>query len=104
MLEADQIIASAMAFNPVAIRVGFSGGRDSLAVTHWMMTNVLGCEVFHCNTGIGIERTRQYVRDTCKAMGWPLHEIRAIEECAQVVENCYAVDCAEVVRALADKG
>lgn len=68
---------------PVAVRVGFSGGRDSLAVTHWIMTNVPGAEVFHCNTGIGIEATRQYVRDTCKAMGWPLHEIRAKEDCGQ---------------------
>lgn len=78
-----QIIHEASQFNPVAIRVGFSGGRDSLAVTHWMMTNVLGCEVFHCNTGIGIEKTRQYVRDTCKQFGWPLHEIRAKEDCGQ---------------------
>lgn len=72
-----------MAHGPVAIRVGFSGGRDSLAVTHWMMNNVPGCEPFHCNTGIGIERTRQFVRDTCATMGWPLHEIRAKEDCGQ---------------------
>lgn len=69
--------------SPVAIRVGFSGGRDSLAITHWMMNNVAGCEVFHCNTGIGIEKTREYVRDTCKLFGWPLHEIRAKEDCGQ---------------------
>jgi 3'-phosphoadenosine 5'-phosphosulfate sulfotransferase (PAPS reductase)/FAD synthetase len=78
-----EIITEAMTHKPVAIRVGFSGGRDSLAITHWMMANVPGCEVFHCNTGIGIERTRQFVRDTCKAMGWPLHEIRAKEDCGQ---------------------
>ena len=69
--------------NPVAIRVGFSGGRDSLAITHWMMTNVPGTEVFHCNTGIGIEKTREFVRETCKQYGWPLHEIRAKEDCGQ---------------------
>lgn len=79
----SEIIAEAMEHGPVAIRVGFSGGRDSLAVTHWMMQNVPGCEPFHCNTGIGIEATRQFVRDTCKAMGWPLHEIRAKEDCGQ---------------------
>jgi len=84
MLTPREIVDKAIAeHNPVAIRVGFSGGRDSLAVTHWMMTNVPGCEVFHCNTGIGIERTRQFVRDTCKDMGWPLHEIRAKEDCGQ---------------------
>lgn len=78
-----EIIEEAMAHGPVAVRVGFSGGRDSLAVTHWMMNNVPGCEAFHCNTGIGIERTREYVRETCRAMGWPLHEIRAKEDCGQ---------------------
>lgn len=83
MRTPENIIAEAMTHNPVAIRVGFSGGRDSLAVTHWMMNNVPGCEVFHCNTGIGIEKTRQYVRDTCKQFGWPLHEIRAKEDCGK---------------------
>ncbi len=52
-----------------------------------MMENVPGCEVFHINTGIGIERTREYVRDTCKTQGWPLHEIRAKEDCGQDYDN-----------------
>ena len=77
------IVAEAMTHGPVAIRVGFSGGRDSLAVTDWMMENVPGAEPFHCNTGIGIERTREFVRDTCRDRGWPLHEIRAKEDCGQ---------------------
>lgn len=81
--RAEQIICEAMLLNPIAIRVGFSGGNDSLAVTHWMMNNVPGCEVFHCNTGIGVEATRQFVRDTCVRQGWPLHEIRAKEDCGQ---------------------
>jgi 3'-phosphoadenosine 5'-phosphosulfate sulfotransferase (PAPS reductase)/FAD synthetase len=78
-----EIIEHALSFHPVAKFVGFSGGDDSLVTTHWMMTNVPGCRVFHANTGIGIERTRQYVRDTCKSMGWPLTEIRAKEDCGQ---------------------
>lgn len=69
--------------NPVALRVGFSGGRDSLAITHWMMTHYPETQVFHCNTGIGIERTREFVRQTCKDYGWPLIEIRAKEDCGQ---------------------
>jgi 3'-phosphoadenosine 5'-phosphosulfate sulfotransferase (PAPS reductase)/FAD synthetase len=81
--EPEEIIEEAMTHGPVAIRVGFSGGRDSLAVTHWMMNNVEGCEAFHCNTGIGIEATREFVRDTCRTMGWKLHEIRAKEDCGQ---------------------
>jgi 3'-phosphoadenosine 5'-phosphosulfate sulfotransferase (PAPS reductase)/FAD synthetase len=46
-----------------------------------MMENVPGCEVFHANTGIGIEATREFVRETCRRYGWPLHEIRAKEDC-----------------------
>jgi len=83
MKTPEQIIAEAMEHEPVAVYVGFSGGKDSMAVTHWMMENVPGCEVFHCNTGIGVEATREFVRDTCHEMGWPLHEIRAKEDCGQ---------------------
>src|SRR5437660_87103 len=74
-------------YKPVAIYVGFSGGNDSRAVAHWMMNNVPGCEPFHANTGIGIERTRQSVRDTCKIYGWNLHEIRALEDCGQSYDD-----------------
>lgn len=81
---AHEIIKQAIdQYQPVAKYVGFSGGNDSRHVAHWMMENVPGCEVFHINTGIGIERTREYVRETCKQMGWPLHEIRAKEDCGQ---------------------
>jgi 3'-phosphoadenosine 5'-phosphosulfate sulfotransferase (PAPS reductase)/FAD synthetase len=66
--------------------VGFSGGRDSICVTHWMMNHVPGCQAFHANTGIGIEATREYVRKTCKDFGWPLVEIRAKEDCGQDYE------------------
>lgn len=70
-------------FQPVKIFVGFSGGFDSLVATHWAMKNVPGCEVFHANTGIGIEKTREFVRETCRANNWPLTEIRAKEDCGQ---------------------
>lgn len=83
-LTPEEIVSRAIEqYKPVSIYVGFSGGNDSRAVTHWMMNNVPGCEPFHANTGIGIERTRQYVRDVCAAEGWPLHEIRALEDCGQ---------------------
>lgn len=79
-----QVIASAIdQYAPIAIYVGFSGGNDSRAVVHWMMKNVPGCRPVHFNTGIGIEETRVYVRETSKAMGWDLIEIRAEEDCGQ---------------------
>ncbi len=70
-------------FKTSGIFVGFSGGFDSLVTTHWAMNNIEGCEVFHANTGIGIEKTREFVRETCKKNGWPLTEIRAKEDCGQ---------------------
>lgn len=42
----------------------FSGGNDSTVLAH-MMRDRVGYAV-HCNTTIGIEQTRQFVRDTCK--------------------------------------
>jgi len=80
----QEIIDEAEAQYPIVARyVGFSGGTDSLAITHWMMENVPGTVVFHANTGIGIEKTREFVRDTCRDYGWPLVEIRAKEDCGQ---------------------
>jgi 3'-phosphoadenosine 5'-phosphosulfate sulfotransferase (PAPS reductase)/FAD synthetase len=84
----DEIVSSAIEqHKPVAIYVGYSGGNDSLRVTHWAMTHVPGCRVMHINTGIGIERTRLHVRAVCKQMTWPLDELRAFEDCGQDYES-----------------
>lgn len=84
MLTPKEIIDSAVEkYKPIATYVGFSGGNDSRSVVHWMMNNVPGCRPVHFNTGIGIEATRNYVRETSKAMGWKLIEIRAKEDCGQ---------------------
>lgn len=80
----EEIINAAIsAFSPLYTFVGMSGGDDSLVTTHWMMTNVQRCNVFHANTGIGIAATREFVRRTCDREGWPLTEIRAKEDCGQ---------------------
>lgn len=82
--SAQEIVSDAIQrFHPVRIFAGFSGGNDSLALCHWMMSNVPGCELFHINTGIGIPRTRQFVHDTARHYGWPITEIRAKEDCGQ---------------------
>lgn len=52
----------------------FSGGHDSLCATHIASCLPGFSGVIHCNTGIGIEKTREYVRDTCARFGWPLLE------------------------------
>lgn len=61
--------------SPSAIYAMFSGGHDSLCSTHLASTLPGFTGVIHVNTGIGIEETRQYVRDTCERFGWPLHEV-----------------------------
>jgi 3'-phosphoadenosine 5'-phosphosulfate sulfotransferase (PAPS reductase)/FAD synthetase len=83
ILTPEEIVARALSYKPAEIFIGYSGGNDSAAVVHWMMNNVPGCKVLHINTGIGIERTRQHVRETCAAYGWELVEIRAKEDCGQ---------------------
>jgi 3'-phosphoadenosine 5'-phosphosulfate sulfotransferase (PAPS reductase)/FAD synthetase len=78
-----EVIERALAHEPVAIYALLSGGDGSLRATHWAMNNVPGCRVAHINTGIGIEATRQFVRETCAFYGWDLTEIRAKEDCGQ---------------------
>lgn len=64
---------------PAAMFALFSGGHDSLASTHVAAQHPAFTGVAHINTGIGIEETREFVRETCKAQGWPLLEYHARE-------------------------
>lgn len=50
----------------------FSGGNDSTVLAHLMRNQAT--HAVHANTGIGIEETRQFVRDTCKEWELPLLE------------------------------
>jgi len=53
----------------------FSGGSDSTVLAYLMRHHA--SHAIHANTGIGIESTRQFVRDTCKEWGLPLIEPKA---------------------------
>jgi 3'-phosphoadenosine 5'-phosphosulfate sulfotransferase (PAPS reductase)/FAD synthetase len=55
-----------------ASAVLFSGGNDSTVLAHLMAPRAT--HAIHCNTTIGIEATRQFVRDTCVELGLPLLE------------------------------
>jgi 3'-phosphoadenosine 5'-phosphosulfate sulfotransferase (PAPS reductase)/FAD synthetase len=73
---AGEIMAEAICtYKPTHIFGMFSGGRDSLVACHHasQLRGFSGC--FHANTGIGIEKTREYVRQTCVDLGWPLVEL-----------------------------
>lgn len=54
------------------IVIMFSGGNDSTCLAH--MFRGRATHAAHCNTTIGIEETRQFVRDTCKSWNLPLIE------------------------------
>jgi 3'-phosphoadenosine 5'-phosphosulfate sulfotransferase (PAPS reductase)/FAD synthetase len=58
----------------------FSGGNDSSTAAHLFRGQADAA--VHCNTGIGIEDTRQYVRDTCQSWG-----LRLIEKHVQAGET-----------------
>ncbi len=59
---------------PSALFALFSGGHDSLVNTHLTAQHPAFTAVVHLNTGIGIDETREFVRETCRTQGWPLIE------------------------------
>jgi 3'-phosphoadenosine 5'-phosphosulfate sulfotransferase (PAPS reductase)/FAD synthetase len=66
-------------FWPEGVWALFSGGHDSLTSTALAAKHPSFRGVIHINTGIGIEETREFVRDTCSTQGWDLAELRAPE-------------------------
>lgn len=52
----------------------FSGGNDSTVLAHLFRHRAT--HAGHANTTVGIEQTRQFVRDTCAAWDLPLLEIK----------------------------
>lgn len=52
--------------------VFFSGGDDSLVLTHFVMSRGWADFVAYFDTTSGIAENLQYVRDTCEKYGWPL--------------------------------
>lgn len=81
MIDATAVIDSAVAtHNASRVFAMFSGGHDSLTATHIAAQHPKFVAAVHINTGIGIEQTRQFVRDTCEENGWPLLEYRATDQ------------------------
>lgn len=62
--------------NPSHVFALFSGGHDSLCSTHLASRHPRFSAVVHINTEIGIERTREFARQTCRDYGWPLLELK----------------------------
>lgn len=77
MEQADAIVDDAVAVHLegralAGVCILWSGGSDSNALAHLMRYRAT--HAAHANTGIGIEQTRQHVRDTCAQWGLPLIE------------------------------
>jgi 3'-phosphoadenosine 5'-phosphosulfate sulfotransferase (PAPS reductase)/FAD synthetase len=73
--EANAILDEAVRqFDPSHMFALFSGGHDSLCASHVASLHPNFSGAAHINTTIGIEETRQFVRDTCKSLGWRLDE------------------------------
>ena len=70
----DILTESIDQYKPVKIFALFSGGHDSLSITHWASQQPGFSGVFHVNTRIGIEESNEFVRNTCRKYGWPLFE------------------------------
>lgn len=64
---------------PIAVFGLFSGGHDSFSASFVASQHPSFTSIVHINTGIGIEATRDYVRDTCAARKWKLIELKAAE-------------------------
>lgn len=63
-----------------ALVVGLmSGGNDSLPACYIASLAIKFDGILHINTGIGIEATRVFVRETCEARNWKLWEYKATE-------------------------
>jgi 3'-phosphoadenosine 5'-phosphosulfate sulfotransferase (PAPS reductase)/FAD synthetase len=70
----DAAIAQCDGFDLRGIVILFSGGNDSTTLAHLFRDRAT--HAAHANTGIGIEQTRQFVRDRCAEWGLPLLERR----------------------------
>jgi 3'-phosphoadenosine 5'-phosphosulfate sulfotransferase (PAPS reductase)/FAD synthetase len=76
--EARRMIREAVVkHDPVGVWALFSGGHDSLTSTALAAADPAFLGAVHINTGIGIEETREFVRETCQRQRWPLHELHS---------------------------
>lgn len=72
--SAALLAAAVEEHDPSHVFALFSGGHDSLCSTAIAAEHPRFTAAVHVNTGIGVERTREFVRETCRAQGWPLIE------------------------------
>lgn len=75
----ERIDRAVKELKPVAVFGLFSGGHDSFSSTYVASLHPAFTAAVHVNTGIGVEATRDYVRETCERRKWKLYEYKATE-------------------------
>lgn len=82
-----ELTTSALAVIDTAFAAGsekmlplFSGGHDSLSACHVAAQHPrFGGDVHHIDTGIGSRKTRLFVEETCRELGWKLNVYKSPE-------------------------
>ncbi|MCH8988020.1 MAG: phosphoadenosine phosphosulfate reductase family protein [Chloroflexi bacterium] len=70
-----KISAAIEQFDPIKVYALVSGGNDSTVTGHLALRQGLRVDAFvHINTGIGVEQTREYVREFSEWLETPLNE------------------------------
>ncbi|MFG3442844.1 phosphoadenosine phosphosulfate reductase family protein [Nonomuraea sp. NPDC047897] len=89
--RSHDIIAEALDRYPIVARQAlFSGGNDSSVLLHLVQRYLDSSPhdaVVHVNTGIGIEETRQHVRDVARGWNLPLRELHPRDSYADLVQG-----------------
>jgi 3'-phosphoadenosine 5'-phosphosulfate sulfotransferase (PAPS reductase)/FAD synthetase len=76
--EAEAVLTGVISrHDPSHVFALVSGGTDSLCVARLASRHPRFTACAHVNTEIGVEETREYVRQLCREHGWPLLEYRA---------------------------
>jgi 3'-phosphoadenosine 5'-phosphosulfate sulfotransferase (PAPS reductase)/FAD synthetase len=65
--ESKNIVLDALnKYSPIILLLGFSGGKDSTVLFELIKELNFKFTPFHCNTGIAVEETHEFVRRRCK--------------------------------------
>lgn len=78
-LAVDRIREATEQWKPVYMSGAFSGGGDSIAACYVTSLAPNFRSMFHCDTGVGLRATEEYVAETCRSQLWPLETFKALD-------------------------